>query len=205
MKDRQILSAYDVDGVLIDFLTSFIAKAKEVLRPDLFAKWPQSPEEWTSWLPVPPEEFVIVWDAINNCQTCKFWQNLNVHPKLNVAASSITPDFYLTSIPCHSWERSFNLAKLGFPDAPIIAADNHDHKADLIYKYGITHVIEDRYENWVSINRDTDAECFLIVRPHNISQWSRNDQNECGAWFHDNVIQEVSEYESVVSFARSGF
>lgn len=197
-----VRSAYDVDGILLHFIASFIDFAESFLSAEEFEKWPQAPEEWTSWNPVPNKEFSKVWEYINRDPEL-FWKWLPVHPNLDTASDCITPDLYLTSIPCEPSLRAFNLELHYFPEKPIIKS-SHDNKHSLVDHYGITHMIEDKFENWVQINQFSGADCYLIRRPYNQDKWHDNlfKMVSISGWYKSHVIDSVSEYEAIVEEAR---
>lgn len=95
----------------------------------------------------------------------KFWVN-DVKPKVDPDSLPFEPVCYITSrvIPT-SWTEQW-LDKHGFPAAPVETVKHGDSKVDAARRHGVQIFVDDRYENFVDLNRNGLC-TFLMDAPHN--------------------------------------
>ena len=198
---NKVLVAYDIDGVLLNFIEMLLTVARFRFLGEC-NHWPQRVQDWNCWLPKQcAPEFGRVFALINEYPE-SYWGTLKAHYN-DVAPEDITPDFYLSTFSFPRWIRDRNLQELGFPNAPIIQCSSHEEKVHMIQHYGITHVIEDRHKNWMRINRETEAECYLINRPWNESVWAEyEDPDSVEDWYYDTALTRLSQFERIINIER---
>lgn len=161
------IKAYDIDGVLANFIDGFIASAK-YRRPDLWDNsYPNNYSQWDDWHAIPKEQFGELWKSFANEE--RFWRNLPVHEWIEGFESKIDPDYYITSRSVSGFVTANWLEIGGFTVAPVITVGVGESKTEQITKLGVTHMLEDAYHNYKDINDNTNAECYLVPRPHNIT------------------------------------
>lgn len=94
----------------------------------------------------------------------EFYSNLK--PLLTPEDIPFEPHCYITSRPC-SIETTINwLDKHGFPTRPVYCVGVGKSKVDVAKESGITHFVDDRYENFVELN-NAGICTFLFDAPHN--------------------------------------
>lgn len=93
-----------------------------------------------------------------------FW--LNIEPKIDPKDLPFEPHCYITSrsIP-KEWTEEW-LQKWNFPSVPVYSIGFNQSKVDVALKSGIDWFVDDRYENFVELNRAGIC-TFLFDTPHN--------------------------------------
>lgn len=93
-----------------------------------------------------------------------FW--LNIPPKINPAELPFEPHCYITSraIPT-GWTEDW-IEKMGFPTVPVFSVGYGVSKIEVAKQSGIDWFVDDRYENFVELNRAGIC-TFLLDAPHN--------------------------------------
>jgi hypothetical protein len=151
----------DVDGVLINWVDSFIAKAKQMGFTETF---PKSWKETYQWQFSP--DFGKVWKEIE--QDENWWLNLSRHDDAKV---TFPVDFYLTARPCPSEITRECLVREGFPDAPVHTVHPKADKVPVLKELGTDLFVEDKLEAFLDIN-GAGINCLLLNRPWNDSYCS---------------------------------
>jgi len=93
-----------------------------------------------------------------------FW--MSIPPKINPRSIPFEPCCYVTSrvIPTE-WTEEW-IQNNGFPTVPVYTVGHNESKVDVIKKAGCDWFVDDRYENFVELNRAGIC-CFLMDAPHN--------------------------------------
>lgn len=93
-----------------------------------------------------------------------FW--LSIEPKVNPSDIPFEPHCYITSrsIPIE-WTIEW-LDKNKFPTAPVYSIGFDESKVDVAKKSGCDIFVDDRYENFVELNKNGIC-CYLYDMPHN--------------------------------------
>lgn len=93
-----------------------------------------------------------------------FWMSIPV--KTSPSEIGFEPHCYITSrsIP-KEWTEEW-LDKNGFPTMPVYSVDFNTSKVEVAKESGIDIFIDDRFENFVELNRNGIC-CFLFDAPHN--------------------------------------
>lgn len=94
----------------------------------------------------------------------EFW--LSIPTKINPSEIGFEPHCYITArnIPTE-WTQEW-LDKNGFPQMPVYSVGHGESKVDVAKKSGIDIFIDDRFENFVELNK-AGVCCFLLDAPHN--------------------------------------
>lgn len=91
-----------------------------------------------------------------------FW--LNLRPKIDTLP--FEPHCYITSRPIPTEITMQWLFENGFPSAKIYTVGHDESKVEVARQCGIDWFVDDRYENFVELNRAGIC-CFLMDAPHN--------------------------------------
>lgn len=91
---------------------------------------------------------------------------LGLKPKIKASDIPFEPSCYVTSRPIDSSVTEKWLDKHGFPAAPVITVPLGSSKVDAIKKAGIDIFVDDRYENFVELNKAGIC-TYLFDAPHN--------------------------------------
>jgi hypothetical protein len=94
----------------------------------------------------------------------KFYMSLE--PKMTPADIPFEPTCYVTSRPVDSSVTEAWLDKHGFPAAPVLTVKLNESKVDAIKSKGIEIFVDDRYDNFVELNKAGIC-TFLYDAPHN--------------------------------------
>lgn len=94
-----------------------------------------------------------------------FW--LSIPPKINPKDIPFEPHCYITSrsIP-QQWTEEW-IENNGFPTVPVYSVPFNESKIDVAKKSGIEVFIDDRFKNFVELNKNGIC-CYLLTAPHNI-------------------------------------
>jgi len=93
-----------------------------------------------------------------------FW--LSIPPLVDPKGLPFEPVGYVTSrnIP-QEWTEEW-LQLNGFPSTPVITVGHNESKVEAIKSLNAERFVDDRYENWVEINK-AGIPCYLMTQPHN--------------------------------------
>jgi len=135
----------DIDEVLADFVGAMLDKFPEMQNRSVY---------WND--PHIMDNFDKIKDDMD------FW--LNIKPKDNNLP--FEPHCYITSrpIPVEITEKWLKIN--GFPSAKIYSLGHGISKVDIAKQSGIDVFVDDRYENFVDLNKNGIC-CFLFDAPHN--------------------------------------
>ncbi len=104
-------------------------------------------------------------DRFNELRNNKdFW--LNIPAKIDPKTIGFEPYCYITSrsIPVE-WTVEW-IEKNGFPTVPVYCVPFNTSKVDTAIDLKITHFVDDRFENFVELNK-AGINCYLFDAPHN--------------------------------------
>lgn len=137
----------DIDGVLADFDGAFKKRTNTVgdVKHWFFSynvgKW---------------------WNKIEKDE--KFW--VNMPSLINGHDLPFEPVFYVTHRSVNNkWTEEW-IEKNGFPCVPVLQVKSGESKAEVIQKAGINIFVEDRYDNFLDLNRQ-GVFTYLLDRPYN--------------------------------------
>lgn len=155
--------AYDLDGVLLDWIGAFVQEAQNHDPVDTF---PRTSDQVLQWDLGHPEELDRICKLID-------WSSFlrhQVQPLVNPRSLPVRPVAYVT----HRSEASrvdteYCLTLHGFPMAPIIHVPDQGCKADAVRDSGATHFVEDHYDTFLSLH-EAGIHCFLMDAPYNRDQ-----------------------------------
>ncbi len=91
---------------------------------------------------------------------------LNLKPLVNASDIPFEPHCYVTSRPVSTKVTEQWLDKNGFSQRPVMTVGLGKSKVDVLKEAGIDMFIDDRYENFVELNKNGIC-CFLMDMPHN--------------------------------------
>lgn len=136
----------DIDEVIADWVSHWIKHHGQ-----------EVPETWNFDRNI-KEKF----DLLSNDK--EFW--LTIPPKVSPSDIHFEPACYITSrsIPVE-WTEEW-IDKNGFPTMPVYCVPHGESKIEAIKAAGIDIFVDDRYENFVEINKAGIC-CFLMDAPHN--------------------------------------
>lgn len=136
----------DIDEVIADWVGHWTKKFGVV-----------TPEFWNFDKDI-KEKFALLQDDK------EFW--MSIPPKIDPRDLPFEPHCYITSrgIPTE-WTEEWIQAN-GFPTMPVYTVGLEDSKVDVAKKAGIDIFVDDRYENFVELNR-AGVCTFLMDAPHN--------------------------------------
>lgn len=93
-----------------------------------------------------------------------FW--LSIKPKINPKDLPFEPHCYITSRPIpNEWTEQW-IAENGFPTMPVYTVGVGESKVDVAKKSGIDIFVDDRFDNFVELNRAGIC-TYLMDAPHN--------------------------------------
>jgi hypothetical protein len=138
----------DIDEVICDWVGAW----REKFGYDLPHHWHFSynnKEHFQSMLPSELNEFY-----------------LNIPPKVDPTTLPFEPHCYITSrsVPTDLTEKW--IQKHGFPTVPVYSVGFEESKVEVAKKSGIDIFVDDRFENFVELNKAGIC-CFLLDAPHN--------------------------------------
>lgn len=136
----------DIDEVIADWIGAWTEKYGMT-----------TPEFWNFDLNI-GEKFKMVKDDKD------FW--MGIKPKIDPRSLPFEPHCYITSriIPTE-WTEEW-LEKNGFPTMPVYTVGHNESKVEVARKSGIDIFVDDRYENFVELNKAGIC-TFLMDAPHN--------------------------------------
>jgi hypothetical protein len=145
LNDRKI--GLDIDEVLADFASHW-CKYHNI----------ENTPEWWNFDTKMKDRFK---DVINDKD---FW--LSIPTITDPKSIGFEPHCYITSrsIP-KEWTEEW-IAKNGFPTVPVYCVPHNESKVHIAKQLGITHFVDDRFENFVELNKAGIA-CYLFDAPHN--------------------------------------
>lgn len=173
----------DLDGCLVDFITSYKALIIKTTGIDLFPK----DREWDSWNFEKEagynnkDHLNKVWDTINKSET--FWQDLEAYTETDeilaqLYGRALAGDdvYFITTRPStgkhtakaqtEDWLRhiTWNTGMEAFIPTVIVTAD----KGPIAAALELTHFIDDKWENVRDV-KDAALDCkiYLLDRPWN--------------------------------------
>lgn len=91
---------------------------------------------------------------------------LNLKPLVNPIDIPFEPHCYVTSRPVDTKITEQWLTLHGFPERPVITVGIGNSKVDALKEAGVDFFIDDRYENFVELNKNGIC-TFLMDMPHN--------------------------------------
>lgn len=118
-----------------------------------------------------PDSWFFDRDIINKINTMAYNMQLddfylNLKPLINPNDLPFEPYCYVTSRPVESSITEQWIDSNGFPSRPVITVPLGKSKVDVLKENNIDMFIDDRYENFVEINKSGIC-CFLMDMPHN--------------------------------------
>lgn len=139
--------ALDIDEVLADWIGAYCEYYQVCDRP-------------TSWYF--SYDFEKEYAALQS--DFAFWQK--IQPKILPADIPGEPTCYVTNRPIPvEWTQKW-LSDKGFPTAPVISVPHGASKSEILKGFGVEIFVDDRFENFVEINKAGIA-CYLMDAPHN--------------------------------------
>lgn len=137
----------DIDEVLCDFVGGCIER------------FPEMNDRCVYWN---DPHINMNWGLIAN--DYEFW--LNLKPRVLHDEMQFEPHCYITSrsIPTEITKKWLDAN--GFPSVPIYTVGHNESKVEVAKKSGIDIFVDDRFENFVELNRNGIC-CFLFDAPHN--------------------------------------
>jgi uncharacterized HAD superfamily protein len=104
-------------------------------------------------------------DKFNEMKDNKeFW--MTIPPKVDPRSLGFEPHCYVTSrVVPSEWTQEW-IQKVGFPAAPVYTVGHGQSKIQVLKDAGVEIFVDDRYENFVDINR-AGILCYLLSTPHN--------------------------------------
>ena len=177
----------DVDGVILDFETSFVNLVRDEYVPELPHDY--VPKNWEIFKEFPDVELDDVWENFVGSERFAELDPL-VEPKSFNRITERFPTYLVTNIPDYLMEkRRRNLAKYKFAYREVVPAGNWDFgikdyptKSQAIRRLitgGRRIVFLDDYPgNCEEVKREIpEAEVYLMSRPHNVNfkgkSWTR--------------------------------
>lgn len=168
---------FDVDGVLADFNTAYIAQIKAVTGRDLFPD-EYIPDTWyfPEKLKYTDEEINAVWEWINSSST--FWLALQPYPDtlqvLDDLAGRVSRGddvYFVTARPSPTAKRDteFWLSSYGMPAPTVLMASE---KALICHALELDAYIDDNHKNALAVAQ-SHTRSFLLDRP-----WNRRHQGQ---------------------------
>ena len=91
---------------------------------------------------------------------------MSLRPLVSPSELSFEPHCYVTSRPVSEEVTSMWLEINGFPHRPVYNVGLNNSKAEVVKEAGCDLFVDDRYENFVEINR-AGVCCYLMDAPHN--------------------------------------
>lgn len=91
---------------------------------------------------------------------------LNIPPKIDPKTLPFEPHCYITSRSVPTELTMKWIEKNGFPTVPVYSVGFEQSKVDVAKKSGIEIFVDDRFENFVELNK-AGVCCFLLDAPHN--------------------------------------
>lgn len=91
---------------------------------------------------------------------------LNLKPRIKPEDIPFEPRCYVTARPVATKVTEEWLDKYGFPQVPVITVPYYASKADALKEAGVDIFVDDRYENFVELNKKGIC-TFLMDAPHN--------------------------------------
>lgn len=91
---------------------------------------------------------------------------MNLKPLIDPKDLPFEPHCYITSRPCSKETTEAWLQKHGFPHAKVWSVDENHSKVDVAKESGIDIFVDDRFENFVELNRAGIC-TYLFDAPHN--------------------------------------
>lgn len=91
---------------------------------------------------------------------------LSLKPKVNPCDIPFEPHCYITSRPVDTSISEKWLDLHGFPARPVYTVKVNESKVDVARKAGITHFVDDKYENWSELNHNGIC-TYLFDAAHN--------------------------------------
>jgi hypothetical protein len=141
----------DVDGVLADFATHFINKAKEM---GLGSRFPACAGDVRSWMFCDPIDFKTVWKAIES--DMDWWMSI---PPIESSVKffwdhpEFVPRLYCTHRPVDSLVTLQWLNLNGFPvSPPTFTAKERNDKLAILKENGVTTFVDDNVEQIRHLN-----------------------------------------------------
>lgn len=138
--------ALDVDEVLADFIGAWNEYMGHTEVPEFWNFNPDLPK------------------MINDLPK-DFWSN--IRPKVDPSSLPFEPHCYITSRPVDSQITEEWLLENGFPYAPVHTVGHNKSKVDLAKEQGVEIFVDDRYENFVELQK-AGIFTFLLSAPHNL-------------------------------------
>lgn len=138
----------DIDEVICDWLGAWRGK----FSYDLPYHWNfsyQNKEHFQSMSPEDLHEFY-----------------LNIPPKIDPKSLPFEPHCYITSRSVPTELTMQWIQKNGFPTVPVYSVEFGESKVEVAKKSGIDIFVDDRFENFVELNKAGIC-CFLLDAPHN--------------------------------------
>lgn len=153
--------AFDIHGVLLDFVGPFISMGKSMGLP-----MPPHRDEWFAHMPIPQRVFNDVWNEIKDSP--EWWARLPSIAKPQRDASSV--DYYITTTPdAVAQAQHDSMVARGFQDVPLFITRDADDKARVAKSLGVTHAIDDDILNWHAY-REAGIDCYLMRQPWNANE-----------------------------------
>lgn len=135
----------DIDEVIADFVGAMMTRFPEMKERSVYWNDPHIDDNF---------------GKIKNDES--FW--LGIKPKNTNLP--FEPCCYITSRPIDVEITKKWLKANGFPNAPIYSIGHNESKVDIAKKSGLQIFVDDRYENFVELNKNGIC-CFLFDAPHN--------------------------------------
>lgn len=160
----------DVDGVLADFNTAYVARIKEVTGRNLFAD-PPLMNQWSyaEAAGYTPRELRRVWDNINADE--HFWFRLDPYPDIADACDWMRQSkddiYFITARSGATTKRQTEewFAYEGFRRATILLSSGKALCCDALR---LDSYLDDRFENACDVASNSDTRAFLLTRPWNV-------------------------------------
>ena len=153
--------ALDVDGVLADFNTSFIALAN---AEGLGHHFPETADEITQWYYSEREHISNLFAKVIGNES--FWAGIPGYtdtPK----PLPFNPVAYITARPIGSSVTAAWLTKQGFPEAPVYTVKEGEDKLKVLRDLGSPIFVDDKMETVIYLNSFPDIVCWVFDRGWN--------------------------------------